>query len=263
MDLHVIEQGEGPPLLLIHGFGTNAFTWAKIRVMLSLRNTVFAVDLKGFGDSPKPHDRAYGLHDQAACVLSFIERRNLQDVAIVGHSWGGAIALLVALELQQRAPARLRSLLLIDSMCGPQHLPRILTFLRIPLLSTLIVRLVPPVWLARFALLFSYRDPRKIEDAFVDAYAAPLRTRAGRRALLASAGQMHAADFESLMRRCGELRVSVLLLWGSEDRIVPLSVGERLEAAISGARLVVLDRCGHCPQEEQAEATLGVLREML
>lgn len=262
MDLHVVEQGEGPPLLLIHGFGTNAFTWAKLRVMLSLRNTVFAIDLKGFGDSPKPNDRAYGLHDQAAAVLNFIQRRNLEDIAIAGHSWGGAIALLVALELQ-RTQRRVRSLVLIDSMCGPQHLPRMLTLLRIPLLSVLVVWLTPRIWLARFALLFSYRDPRKIDDAFVDAYAAPLRARAGRRALLASASQMRAADFESLMRRCGELRVPVLLLWGSEDKIIPLDVGERLEAAIPNARLVVLEHCGHCPQEEHAEATLGVLREVL
>lgn len=263
MDLHVIEQGEGPPLLLVHGFGTNAFTWAKIRVMLSLRNTVFAVDLKGFGDSPKPNDRAYGLRDHAEAVLQLIERRKLDDLAIVGHSWGGAVALLVALELEQRTSTRLRSLVLIGTMCEPRHLPRFLTLLRLPLVNGLIVRVVPPIWLARFALLFSYRDPRKIEDAFVDAYAAPLRTRAGRRALLASAGKMRAADFESLMRRCGDIRVPVLLLWGSEDRIVPLSVGERLEAAIPNARLIVLERCGHVPQEEAAEATLGVLREVL
>jgi pimeloyl-ACP methyl ester carboxylesterase len=263
VDLHVVEQGEGPPLLLIHGFGTNAFTWAKIRVMLSLRNTVLAIDLKGFGDSPKPRDRAYSLGDHAEAVLQLVERRKLDDLAIVGHSWGGAVALLVALELEQRAAARVRSLVLIDSMCGPQHLPRFLALLRGPVLGALIVGLVPPIWLARFVLLFSYFDPRKIEDAFVDAYAAQLRERAGRRALRATARGMISADFASLLRRCGDIRAPVLLLWGSEDRIVPLSVGERLAATIPGARLVVLERCGHVPQEEAAEATLGVLREVL
>lgn len=65
------------------------------------------------------------------------------------------------------------------------------------------------------------------------------------------------------MRRCGEIRIPVLLLWGSEDRIVPLALGEQLETAIPGARLVVLERCGHVPQEEWAEATLAVLRDVL
>src|SRR5207237_5092968 len=104
-------------------------------------------------------------------------RRKLDDLAIFGHSWGGAVALLVALELERRTSTRLRSLVLIDSMCGPQHLPRFLALLRGPVVGASIVWLVPPIWLARFALLFSFFDPRKIEDAFVDAYAAPLRDR--------------------------------------------------------------------------------------
>ena len=63
--------------------------------------------------------------------------------------------------------------------------------------------------------------------------------------------------------RCGAIRAPVLLLWGSEDRIVPLSVGERLAATIPAARLVVLERCGHVPQEEVADQSAADVRAFL
>jgi pimeloyl-ACP methyl ester carboxylesterase len=261
-DLHVIEQGEGPPVVLIHGFGANAFTWAKIRVMLSLRSTVFALDLKGFGDSPKPDDHAYTLRDHAECVLRLVEQRGLTEVALVGHSFGGAVALLAALELQRRAPGRLRRLVLIGSIGAPQRIPPELQMLRTPVLGELLVA-TSPLWLVRAALLASYHDPRRIEDAYVEAYTAPLRTRAGRRALLRTLRQTTLGDLQALFGRCRELDVPVLLLWGRQDRIVPLAAAERLQAAIPGARLIVLERCGHIPQEEFADGTLAVLREVL
>jgi len=261
-DLHVIAQGEGPPVLLIHGFGANAFTWAKIRVMLSLRHTVFALDLKGFGDSPKPDDGAYSLRDHAESVLRFIESRGLTDVALIGHSFGGGVALLAALELQRRASGRLRRLVLIGSIGAPQRIPPELQALRIPVLGELLVA-ASPLWLVRSALLASYHDPRRIEDAYVEAYTAPLRSRAGRRALLRTLRQTTLDDLRVLLGRCRELAVPTVLLWGRQDRIVPLAAGERLQAAIPGARLIVLDRCGHIPQEEFADGTLAVLREVL
>ena len=263
VDLHVVEQGEGPPVLLLHGFAANAFTWAKIRAPLSMRNTVYAVDLKGFGDSPKPDDGAYTLRDHADAVLRLIERRNLTDLAIVGHSMGGGVAMLVALELQRRAGIRLRGLVLIGSIGASQPIPRMLVMLRLPLAGELIAWGVPPRTFIRAGMRSAYFDPRRIEPAFVEAYAAPLRTRAGRRAALATVRQTAPSDVDALFRRAGEIRAPVLLLWGHEDRVVPLSAGERLEAAIPGARLVVLARCGHIPQEEAPEATLAVLRGAL
>jgi pimeloyl-ACP methyl ester carboxylesterase len=261
-DLHVSEQGEGPPVVLIHGFGANAFTWAKIRVMLSLRNTVFALDLKGFGDSPKPDDGAYSLRDHAENVLRFIEGRRLTDVALVGHSFGGGVALVAALELQRRAPGRLRRLVLIGSMGAPQRIPPELQALRTPILGELLVA-ASPLWLVRGALLASYYDPRRIEDVYVEAYTAPLRARAARRALLHTLRQTTLGDLQALIARCRELSAPVVLLWGRQDRIVPLAAAERLQAAIPGARLIVLEQCGHNPQEEFAEGTLAVLREVL
>lgn len=231
--------------------------------MLSARRRVFAVDLKGFGASPKPDDGAYGLHDHAEAVLGFIERRDLRDVALVGHSFGGGVALVVALELQRRDAARVGRLVLIDGLGWPQRPPPELLVLRTRLLGDLLVSSMPTRWLVRIALLLSYYDPRKIEEAFVDAYAAPLRRRDARRALRQTVQQTLPDHLEDLIPRYRGIAAPVTLLWGREDRVVPLASAERLKAAIPGARLIVLDRCGHIPQEECAEATFRVLREVL
>lgn len=262
-DLFAIEQGEGPPLLLLHGFGANAHTWAKIRVMLSLRHRVFALDLKGFGQSPKPDAPGYSLGDHAEAVLGFIARRRLDELAIVGHSFGGAVALQVALALRERRAARLRSLVLIGSMGWPQPIPALFRALRTSGLGEAIMSGIGPVWMVRLVMLMGYYDPRRIEDSTVAAYAGPLGARATRRALLRTVRETSPEHLEALLPRLSSIGAPVTLLWGRQDRVVPLSIATRLQAAIPGARLIVLDGCGHIPQEEFPDGTLAVLEEVL
>ncbi len=262
-DLHAIEQGEGPPLLLLHGFGANSHTWSKIRVMLSLHHRVFAPDLKGFGASPKPEAGGYSLRDHADCVLRFIAQRGLRDVAIVGHSFGGGVALQVALDLRNHHATALRRLVLIDGMAWPQPIPAVFRVMRTPGLGELMMAGMTPRWIVRLALLMCYYDPRKIEDATVERYAAPLRERAARRALLRTVRETSRSELEALLTRLEDIAAPVTLLWGKQDRIVPVAIATHLQAAIPGARLIVLDGCGHIPQEEFAEGTLAVLREVL
>jgi pimeloyl-ACP methyl ester carboxylesterase len=97
----------------------------------------------------------------------------------------------------------------------------------------------------------------------VDAYAAPLSTRDGVRAAL-DAGRMIVPDeIDELSRRFADLDLPVLLLWGDNDRVVPLSIGERLAAELPNARLVVLERCGHLPPEERPEDSLALVTSFL
>lgn len=263
-DLHAIEQGDGPPLVLLHGFGANAYTWNKIRALLSMRHRVFALDLKGFGASPKPDDGRYSLQDHADAVMRFIQQRGLKELALVGHSFGGAVAFRVALDMQNGAGrARVGRLVLIDGMVWPQPIPTVFRALRTPGLGELMVFGVSPRWQVRLMLLGCYYDPRRIEDATVEAYAAPLRSVAGRRALLRTARQTSSADLRAMIARAEDIAPPVTLLWGGEDRLVPLTYARRLQAAIPSARLIVFDRCGHIPQEEFAEGTLAVIQEVL
>jgi pimeloyl-ACP methyl ester carboxylesterase len=262
-DLRVNICGQGPPILLIHGFGASSFTWSKILPSLAVRHRVVTLDLKGFGRSRKPRDGRYTLRDQAAAVISVIKELDLSGMTVIGHSMGGGVALLVAMSLERQTPARLNGLVLIDSIAYPQRLPYFLTILRLRGLGWLIVRLVPANWLVRYVLAFAYFDRRKIDPAFVEEYAAPLRSPDGRAALIATARAIIPSNIGRLVEQYRKLRTPVLLLAGRQDRVVPLAIVRRLAEAIPNTRLRVLDRCGHVPQEEEAELTSTILLESL
>ena len=91
--LYAEESGDGPPLILLHGLGGSLFTWRHVVATLARLHHVIALDLKGFGQSDKPFDEHYSAADQAALVSAFIRKRGLRGVILVGHSFGGVVAL--------------------------------------------------------------------------------------------------------------------------------------------------------------------------
>src|SRR5262249_14347275 len=95
--LWVEEAGSGDPILLIHGLGANSYTWRYLAPALARTHHVLSVDLKGFGRSDKPIDAAYGVFDQARLLNALIARRKLTHLSIVGHSFGGGVALALTL----------------------------------------------------------------------------------------------------------------------------------------------------------------------
>src|SRR5680860_1557297 len=156
--LYYQEEGKGPPLLLIHGFGASTYTWRHIAPELARTHRVIAVDLKGFGQSDKPFDSRYSVFDQAELLAQLIEDRDLRDLTVVGHSFGGGVALVLALEADKRLKGRITKLILLDSIAYPQDIPVFFRMLDMPLVSHLGVRMVPPAVQTRIALRIAYLD---------------------------------------------------------------------------------------------------------
>lgn len=260
--LHAVERGTGPPVLLIHGFGASCFTWRFLIDELARTHRVIAIDLKGFGDSPKPLDDAYTLRDQAALVAAFIAEHDLRDLTLVGHSYGGGVSLVAALALQHES-GRLARLALIDNIAYEQAPPWFIRVLQTPLVGPLGACLLPAKLQARKVLELCYHDPRRITEEQVEAYAAPLRTRAGRHALIETARRVFPPDIDRLTAGYCTLAVPALILWGRHDRVVPLAIGERLHAELPDSKLVVIEDAGHIPQEETPGETLAVLVKWL
>jgi pimeloyl-ACP methyl ester carboxylesterase len=254
--------GTGRPLLLIHGFGATLYTWRRLVPALAERHRVIAVDLKGSGRAPKPADGHYSVVDQAGYVAALIEGEDLSDLTVVGHSFGGGVA-LAALVGRALSPARVRSLVLIDSMAYRQRIPWFIAALRVPVLGPSLLRLSPPELQVRLVLRAGYHEPRRITDDVVAAYAAPLRDAAARRALIDTARAIPPRDADALAARYGAIAVPTLLLWGRYDTIVPLAVGGRLHRAIPASRLAVIDDAGHLPHEERPGPVLRELERFL
>lgn len=264
LPLHVEVQGtNGPPLILIHGFGAHSYTWRYWAPELARDHRIYLADLKGFGSAPKPRDEAYSPLDQAEILLRFLRGRELERVTLVGHSFGGTVALLLALRLLEKEPERLARMVLVAAAGYPQELPRYMRLASLPVVGELMLRLVPSRKLARAALRSSYRDPERITSSQVEAYAEPLRTPGGRHGAIRTARKVLAADPDAWTSRYPGIRVPTLLLWGDRDRIVPLETGRRLEQALPRARLAVVEECGHVPQEEKPRESLERVRTFL
>ena len=258
--LYYEEQGKGPPLLLIHGFGASTFTWRFVAPELAKTHRVIAVDLKGFGQSDKPFDERYSVYDQAELLAQLIEDKDLRNLTLVGHSFGGGVALLLALEANQRLDGRITRLVLLNSIAYPQNIPVFFRLLDVPLVSQIGVRMVPPLVQTRVALQIAYFDDSKIDPEEVELYAAPLKTAAGKHAIIHSARQIVPEDIAELSERYKTITLPTLILWCDHDRIVPLEVGIKLRRTLPNSTLRLIEDCGHMPQEEQPASTLELIK---
>src|SRR5262245_39704447 len=189
LPLHCETIGAGPPVVCLHGFGLSTYSWREIRSRLAATHTVHALDLKGFGKSPKPRDGRYSIHDQVNLVIECIDALKLTGFVLVGHSLGGGVALIAALELLRTRPSALRSLILLDAACYRQPIPRFMTMMRRPVFGALVLRLIPARVKTRTVLERAYYDNSRIPATSVDAYAVPLESRGGRYALRQTARQ--------------------------------------------------------------------------
>lgn len=246
----------GRPVVLIHGFGAHSYTWRHWIDPLAGSHRLHLVDLMGHGEAPAPADGDYSPKGHAELVRRYVQGRSLERVTLVGHSLGGGVALLAALDLLDREPERLDSLVLISAASLPQELPRFIGWARIPVLAEVLLALLPSSWLIRQALRSIVHDPEGIRSGQVEAYAGPLRHRDGRRALLKTARLIVPPDLDRIVERYAGLDVPTLLLWGRRDPVVPLSVGERLRDLLPFSELHSVAACGHVPQEEVPEAAL-------
>lgn len=264
LPLHVEEHGSGdPPLVLVHGFGGNSYTWRYWVPHLVRSHRVLLVDLKGHGAAPKPADDRYSPFDQADLLVRAIRSRDLVHATLVGHSLGGGIVLAAALRLLDTEPERVGSLILVSAATRPQEIPRYIGWARRPLLGKPFLRLVPPRVLMGWALRSIVHDPSTISRDQIEAYAEPFLEWKDRRALLKAARQIIPEGAEEMVARYDTLAVPTLLLWGREDPVVHVELGRRLEETLPNARLEVIDRCGHLPQEERPRASLDPVRDFL
>jgi pimeloyl-ACP methyl ester carboxylesterase len=263
LELYVEKFGSGPPLVALHGFGGSTYSWHAIRDVLSTSNTVYAFDLKGFGKSPKPRDGKYSVYDQAALVLDFIARNNLTNVTLLGHSFGGGVALAAAAELEERHPGVLSKLVLIDAASYKQGLPWFVDILRWPILGSLSQQILTERKQIRIVLEHCYLNKKLVTKDQIESYVAPLFLPGAKYALRETAEQIIPKNIAVLNARYPHIKVPTLILWGRQDRVVPLVNGERLSKAIPNSTLVVLENTGHIPHEETPQLVRKPLADFL
>ena len=253
--INYYEAGQGPPIILLHGFGASAYSWRFLGPALAGHHRVFTLDLKGYGLSDKPEDGKYAIRDQADLVAEFIRTRDLHDLVVIGHSMGGGVTLMTYFKVVEDKPERIKRLVLIDSAGYPQKMPWFIRFARIPGLNSVGTRLLSPRFAAMMVLRKCYYNQDKITDEQIDTYAYYSSLPGAREAVVATAQQIVPEDIEAVTARYQTIKVPVLIVWGEEDKVVPVDVGRKFKRDIPDSELVILPQCGHMPRKRRGEPT--------
>jgi pimeloyl-ACP methyl ester carboxylesterase len=219
---------------------------------------VHLVDLTSVEPSDRVARTDYSPLAQAARLASFLRSIEGEGPSIlVGHSLGAGIAVSAELHRRDRDHAEdSAGLVLVSGAVFPQPLPRYMSLARRRGLGELFLLAPPPRVLMRLGLRGLVADPKTISREQIETYRDPLRDRATRRGVLATARALDLDRARGITSRLSEIRVPTLLIWGEQDRIVPLEMGRRLASAIPKAELITLNDVGHLPPEEAPDRSL-------
>jgi pimeloyl-ACP methyl ester carboxylesterase len=233
--IHYYEGGPAatdarPPVVLVHGLGGYAEQWADLMMQLvKAHRRVYAMDLLGYGKSAKPMDASYSVPEEAGIVKGFLQAKGIGDYDLVGWSMGGWIATQVALDPSQAG--HVRRLVLMDS-AGLKY--------QLDWNPNLFVPDSPAKLKALDKLLF-VKPPAL--PGFVRRAVIGEALREGWVVQRSMGSMLTGVDLED--GRLGQLQMPVLIVWGSDDQIIPLSVGERMHEEIPQSEMDVFEGCGH------------------
>jgi len=254
--------GIGDPILCLHGLGGSLFSWRHFIAPFSKNNQLILVDFQGSGKSPKPYGGDYSIAAKADDIYNLIVEEDLRNLTLIGNSLGGGVALLVATRLMEEESGRLSKLVLIGSAGDKRYVPWPVKVVR-SFVGGPIVYATPSRLAASATLRMCYYDPKKASKEQVLAYATPIASRGGRHALLQTARGCIPANADALIAKLPKLTVPTLLIWGRQDKIIPLVVGELLHELIPNSQLEIIEECGHIPQEEKPEETVALVSRFL
>ena len=252
----------GTSVILVHGLGGCVEDWRLNVNALAEYHRVYALDLVGAGRTGKAVG-SYSLPYGAQFLNGFLEALHVDRATLVGNSMGGAVTLQFAVQF----PHRVQKLVLVNSAGLGRELISHLRLATLPLLGE---------WLARprrrgAAQVFKacVYDPALVTDELVEVYyelaALPGAQECLLSALRAGANLRgtRASIVQSILDKLATIAAPTLIVWGQQDRVLPVAHAYEAEKRLPNARLHVFDPCGHLPQLERAEEFNALVLEFL
>jgi len=251
-------RGAGVPVVFLHGFPTSSHLWGDVVPLMPPGHRLVIIDLLGYGRSDRPGAHPVDIGAHAERTIALLDELRIGRACIVGHGIGGAIALTVAVG----HPGRISHLCLVDSVAADH---------RAAVGGRLVRAMLPAARLLPSRLLLAalhrdlargYGDPGRAERS-IDLYLRPFHDAAGHAALVANMRALAGDGMADVEGHLSSVSVPTSLIWGQRDRVAPVAVGRRIQAAIPGATFDVIAGAGHFTPEESprriAEAIAALL----
>lgn len=263
---HYRMQGNrsGQPILLLHGSNASLHTWEPWVTELSDQFFLVTVDLPGHGlTGPVPSDD-YTYEGMVSFVREFVEATDLQEFALGGNSMGGGVTLAYA----KTYPEDLTHMILVDA--AGTRLPASATDkVDYPLAFDLagrwytdwIIENVTPRSLAAEGLRKSVSVTSIITEDMIDRYWELVRHPGNRRATGLRFAWYRTGGSRNL--QVDDIETPALVIWGDEDKLIPLEAGVALNKRLPNSQIMIFERAGHLPMEEVAQESAAAVRRFL
>ena len=242
LNINYSESGEGKPVVLLHGWGSNLQAFTRVQQNLETEFHVFAIDLPGFGKSEEPKE-VWGVEDYTQFIEEFCRIKNISNPILAGHSYGGRVSILFS----SRNPVL--KLILIDS-AGIKPTRPLSYYIKV--YTYKFVRAVLPFIVGRSKANEIIEGYRKKAGSSDYKSASPMM----RQVLVKSVNE----DLKGVMP---QIKTPTLLVWGENDTATPVSDARTMEKLIPNAGLVILKNAGHFSFVEKLHEFLIILNNFL
>lgn len=239
--------GEGPAILVLHGWGGASDSWVKFQEILAKKGyKVIAPDFPGFGKTSPPPE-SWGIEDYSNLILNFTKKLGVGDFFLLGHSFGGRIAI----KFTTKYPEKLKSLILCAS-AGIKPKPGLKT------------RII--YWMARIGnAVFTPKHLVRFKDSVRNLFYIFLRNRDYVKANGVMRETIKKVLSEDLLLDLSKIKTKTLIIWGEIDKMVPLKYAHIFKENIKDSKLEILPKIGHSPHlevpEKFSEIVLSFIKE--
>ena len=256
--LHYREEGEGPPVVLLHANYASLFMWEPWVAALKDRYRVIRLDLPAHGLTGPEPSGDYSLQRIQSLFEQFVDARGLERFVVVGTSIGGTVAMRYAAD----HPERIERLVMISPGSLEARVRGRTTPANVPKIADVLAWVTPRAFTG-YMLRNDYGDPARVTDAVIDEWYAMWMREGNRQAMIDLLRQYVSGGVEAKIR---SIRVPVLLIWGEKNKRVPLALAYETRALLANSpqvQLEVLPGIGHMLVQEAPKQSAAVIRRYL
>ncbi len=256
--LAYLDEGNGPPVLLIHGIPTSSLLWRDIIPALAKTHRVIAPDMLNYGKSDKPDNADVSIVAQARLLIGVLDALGIRRADVVSHDIGGGVAQIIAV----RNPERVKKLVLSNAVCFdswpiPEFKP-----LQEPGAEDK-MSLKAFIEMLRGFLPQGVHRPESLSPAAVEIIMEPWSSEDGKRALFRNFRRLNPEYTQAIADELKYLDHDTLILWGREDPFQKPAYAERLRSTIPNAKLIWIDDAAHWIMEEKPVEVAAALKAFL